>query len=224
MLWTSTVLTQISYTYHQTTGRSTPDTFNLWYDGGIFVGLYNPLSINSSIELYPEGTSVSFPLKSPTNTSNTILMKGAISSVRIPPSGHQLCLCDKDACPYTIWLVDGFIHTVSPEFLSSIVTTSPQDGNKICFPTWLGSLQKVMYLHEGIYKKGIMEWDLEIKTWQFSQRCHNGIEIFGVTLPNFCQSFWQYIDDGTLVPCWNGGWTFTRLDRQIMQTLYRWHN
>jgi hypothetical protein len=46
-------------------GQHTPNTFNLRYDGGIFLGLYNHTSNNSSIEPFPEGTSVSFPFCSP---------------------------------------------------------------------------------------------------------------------------------------------------------------
>jgi hypothetical protein len=52
--------------------------------------------------------------------------------------------------------------------------------------------------------KSIMEWDLDNCTWRFSQRHHNGTELFGTTLPNFCQDFQKYIDDGTLVPGWQG--------------------
>jgi hypothetical protein len=57
-----------------------------------------------------------------------------------------------------------------------------------------------MYLHKGIYKKGYMEWDLDRTIWRFSQHHKNGIEIFGINLPNFCQHFQQFIDDGTLIP------------------------
>jgi hypothetical protein len=34
-------------------GRHTPNTFNLKYDGGIFVGLYNPSSSITSTEPFP---------------------------------------------------------------------------------------------------------------------------------------------------------------------------
>jgi len=49
--------------------------------------------------------------------------------------------------------------------------------------------QKVMYLHNGTYIKGHMEWDLNHSTWRFSQCHRNGVEIFGITLPDFCQTF-----------------------------------
>ncbi len=189
-------------------GRHTPNTFNLKYDGGIFVGLYNHSSPNNSIEPFPEGTSVSFPVKSPHDNTSTIRMRGTVISVPISSSNAQLPLTDDDAPPYVIRLVDGSVHKVSPEFLMSIVTDHISESPKICFPSWLGNSQKVMFLHDGIYKKGFMEWDLDNSTWRFSQRRRNGTEIFGTTLSNFCQTFQQYIDDGSLIPGWHGGQNF----------------
>jgi hypothetical protein len=43
-------------------GRNTPNAFHLHYDGGIFMGLYNPQSTTTTIEPFPEGTPVSFPI------------------------------------------------------------------------------------------------------------------------------------------------------------------
>lgn len=98
-------------------GHHTPNTFNLKYDGGIFVGLYNHSSSNTATEPFPEGTSVSFPLKSPHNNNDTIYMRGTIISFPIAPSNAQLPMSDADSPPYAIQLVDGSIHKVSPEFL-----------------------------------------------------------------------------------------------------------
>ncbi len=67
-------------------GKNTPNTFNLHYDGGIFIGLYNNQSPNNSIKPFPEGTSVSYPTKCPHNPSNTILMRGTVISVPLSPS------------------------------------------------------------------------------------------------------------------------------------------
>jgi hypothetical protein len=44
-------------------GRLTPSTFNLKYDGGIFMGLHDHGTPNNFFELYPEGTRVSFLIK-----------------------------------------------------------------------------------------------------------------------------------------------------------------
>jgi hypothetical protein len=65
-----------------------------------------------------------------------------------------------------------------------------------------------MYLHNGEYLKGVMEWDLDNLTWRFSQCRHNGTELFGVSLPNFSSSYQQYIDDGTLIPGWRQSQNF----------------
>jgi hypothetical protein len=113
-------------------GRNTPNKFNLRYDGGIFVGLYNPSSPNSSCEPFPEGTSVLFPTKSSNGT--TIQMNGTIISIPLNIENTQLPLNDHDAPPYVIRLVDGSIHKVSPEFLASIAKSSSSDENKTHFP------------------------------------------------------------------------------------------
>jgi hypothetical protein len=106
-------------------------------------------------------------------------------------------------------LIDGSIHQVSPDVLEILVTLAPTGNNKIRFPSWLRNHQKVMYLHEGLYVKGVIEWCLNNHSWRFSQRRKNGSEIFGVTLPQFCQDFQKYIDDGTIIPGWHSGKTFT---------------
>jgi hypothetical protein len=116
-------------------------------------------------------------------------MRGTVILVPISPSNAHFPISDADSPPYVIRLVDGSVHKVSPEFLESIVTENNATSSKICFPSWLGNLQKVMYLHEGTYKKGFMEWDLDKSIWRFSQRRRNGTELFGTTLPNFCQDF-----------------------------------
>jgi hypothetical protein len=136
-------------------------------------------------------------------------MNGTVISVPINNESTQLLLNDSNAPPYVIRLVDGSVHRVSPEILESIVKDTLTIPKKNYFPSWLGNGQKVMYLDEGIYKKGIMEWDTNTLSWRFSQHRHNGIDIFGVSLPNFSQSFQQYIDDGTLVPGWHKGANFS---------------
>jgi hypothetical protein len=103
-------------------GHNTPTIFNLQYDGGIFVGHYNSSSSATSIEPFPEGTSVSFPLKSAA-TNDVVHTRGIVISVPIPRCSSQLPATDQDAPPYTIWLIDGSVHSVSPDFLESIVTT-----------------------------------------------------------------------------------------------------
>lgn len=72
--------------YKLAEGRNSPNTFNLKYDGGIFVSLYNHSSPNNSIEPFPEGTLVSFPVRSPHDSTSTITMRGTVISVPIPSS------------------------------------------------------------------------------------------------------------------------------------------
>jgi hypothetical protein len=179
-------------------GRSTPTTFKLRYDGGIFVGLCNNNSPTTSTESYPEGMPVPFPIRSPPLGSSPVYMRGTVISVPIQALTTQLPFSDNDAPPYVVHLVDGTIHSVSPDFLSSIISNPLPTSPKFNFPTWLGNTQKVMYLHNGEYLKGVMEWDLDNITWHFSQRRCNGTEVFGVSLPNFSSSYQQYIDNGTL--------------------------
>jgi hypothetical protein len=52
-------------------------------------------------------------------------------------------------------------------------------SNKIGFPLWLGNHQRVMYLHEGVYVKGSMEWSLDTNMLlHFSQIIQ--IDLFGM--------------------------------------------
>jgi hypothetical protein len=54
-------------------------------------------------------------------------------------------MLDDDAPPYFIKLIiNGSIHKVSPDFLSSIITDHQSMSSKISFPSWLGNSQKVM--------------------------------------------------------------------------------
>jgi hypothetical protein len=71
-------------------GHHTPNTYNPQYDVGIFAGLYSHGSPNRSVELYPEGTSLSFPLQSSHDQRKTIQMQGAVISDPIPNNNAQL--------------------------------------------------------------------------------------------------------------------------------------
>jgi hypothetical protein len=46
-----------------------------------------------------------------------------------------------------------------------------------------------MFLKDGVYIKGIMEYDLDKTTWRFSQQRRNGVELWGVSLPNLHKIF-----------------------------------
>jgi hypothetical protein len=197
----------VSSDYKLDEGRQPLTAFNLPYDGGIFVGLYTH-NHSSTYEPFPEGTSVSYPTKLHPSSSTTTFMRGAVISVPIPQKNRGIPLSDQDASLYIIRLTDSSVYQVSPDVLETFVTPTKGNTHKIRFPSWLGNHQKVMYLHEGIYVKGVMEWCLDTNLWHFSQRCKNGSETFGVILSNFCQDFQKYIDDGTIVPGWHSGKTF----------------
>jgi len=86
-----------------------------------------------------------------------ITMRGIVISVPISTPTSQLPLSDGDAPPYTIRLVDGSTHKVSPDFMDKIQAVESSNKNGFTFPSWLGHSQKVMYLHNGTYVKGNME-------------------------------------------------------------------
>jgi hypothetical protein len=198
----------VSSDYKLDEGRYTPTAFNLYYDGGIFIGLYTHNN-STSYEAYPEGTSVLFTLPSSSSSSTPVNMRGTVISIPIPKVNSRLPMTDNTASPYVIRLVDGSIHQVSPDTMDLIVVPSSITSQKLRFPSWLGANQRVMYLSQGTYLKGTMEWNLDSRMWRFSQRRKNGTELFGVDLPNFCQDFQHYIDDGSLVPGWHTGKSFS---------------
>ncbi len=113
--------TYTSSDYKLDEGRNTPNAFNLCFIGGIFVGLYNPSTPNSSIEPYPEGTQVSFPTQSSSDHSTPVLMRGTHISVPIPCPNTPIPASDATSPPYVVHLVDGSVHQVSPDVLATMV-------------------------------------------------------------------------------------------------------
>jgi len=155
-------------------GRNTPNTFNLQYEGGIFLGLYDSCQVTTQVEPYPEGTDVVWTQQHPNQSAFQI--RGTVISVPVPSSPSQLPLSSDDSPPYIIQLVDGSIHRVSPLLMEDIVVTPPPKSG-ISFPKWLGADQKVMFLKDGTYSKGYMEYDLDARKWRFSNRRRNGTEL-----------------------------------------------
>jgi hypothetical protein len=169
-------------------GRHTPTAFNLSYDGGIFVGLYNHNG-STSFEPYPEGTSLFYPIKLNQSDKHTTAMRGTVISFPIPSPQSGLPVSDKEASPLVIRLIDGSIHRVSPDLMEQLVTTSSPTTNRIKFPSWLGNNQKVMYLKDGIYVKGVMEWSLDETSWRFSHcqkmALNSLVSFFQISAMNF---------------------------------------
>jgi hypothetical protein len=83
----------VSNRYKMDEGRSMANAFNLKYEGGIFIGLYDNSPISTSIKPYPEGTGV---------LVNNV--RGTVISVPCPAIACQLPAND-DECYYVIKLV-----------------------------------------------------------------------------------------------------------------------
>ena len=134
-------------------GRNTPQTFNLQYDGGIFLDLYDHNTMNTSIEPYPEGTPVVMQIQLGIS-EKPVTMRGSVISVPIPVSGSQLPANDGDAPPYVIRLVDGSTHRISPLNMEVIihVERSVSGQRSIAFPTWLGTSQSYVLSRRRIYE------------------------------------------------------------------------
>jgi hypothetical protein len=172
-------------------GCSTLQTFNLQYDGGIFVGLYDNSPSSTGVEPYPEGISVVLSIPSP-GSLDAIKMRGLVVSVPLPLIIDQLPHSDQDSPPYVICLVVGSNYKVSHDAMEDIVIPPTSSSTHSSFPSWMSNNQKDMYLRDGVYLKGIMEYDLDHSTWRFSQWKHNGDELWGITI-------WLVIFSSTLM-------------------------
>ena len=137
-------------------------------------------------------------------------MRGSVVSVPIPSSDQSIPENANSESPYKIRLVDGTIIAVPPCTMDLIVDTRSSSRNNYTIPKWLHENQRVMFLHEGEYFKGTMEFDLDTKSWQVAQRPRNGDEILCLSLPNFLQEFQKYIDDGIIIPGWHKHSNFVR--------------
>jgi hypothetical protein len=111
-------------------GRHTPTAFNLSYDGGIFIGLYNH-NTSSSVEPYPEGTPISYPTKLNPSSNHTTYMRGMVISAPLPPSHSGTPISDKEASPYITRLIDSSPHQVSPDLLEQFITTPSSASNRL---------------------------------------------------------------------------------------------
>jgi hypothetical protein len=72
----------VSNSYMINAGRSTANAFNLKYDGGIFIGLYDNSPTSQGMEPYPEGTSVKID-----NVRGTVIsVPSSVLDCQIPES------------------------------------------------------------------------------------------------------------------------------------------
>ncbi len=135
-------------------GASTATLFNLRYDGGIFVGLYNSGDKTQATEPYPEGTSIIWVTKI---GSKKVRMRGTVISVPLPSDDTALPDNSHLEATYKIKWVDGCIYSVPPAMMDDIVDFPDlTKRHNFTFPAWLQTNQKVMYLRDGEYIKGLM--------------------------------------------------------------------
>jgi hypothetical protein len=144
-------------------GRSTANAFNLTYDGGIFIGLYDNSPTSHGVEPYPEGTSV---------LVNNV--RGHVISVPTPALDRHIP--DSDATTfYVIRLVTNAgddannIVRIAPTDMPGIIPPPAPWDTPLSVPSWIGSEKKVTFLHEGEYHKGYLAFD-NPNSWRFSCR------------------------------------------------------
>ena len=105
---------------------ATPNLFNLRYDGGIFIGLYDGDKLKVQ-EPYPEGTSVLYRTKV---NGKAVKMRGTVISVPLPTELNTLPEDSISESPYHIRLVDGSTFSIPPVMMDDIVDFRSQNSEK----------------------------------------------------------------------------------------------
>ena len=186
-------------------GRNTSQHFNLRYDGGIYIGLYDSKTPSDSVESFPPGLSVWYhPDDGPT-------IAGTITSSPIP--------IDSQTCPghnpdsfYDVHLVTGDHKRIHTDDADRVLTSKSDDTNgvsaEIIVPGWIHPDTKIQLLKDGEYHKGYLAFNEDTKLWSFESRKRNGSVNWAVPLPQFISQWQSYYDDGTIIPTWKKGSTF----------------
>jgi hypothetical protein len=125
--------------------RSTPNAFNLKYDGGIFFGLYDHSPAARGIEPYPEGTSVIV-----NSIPGTVILTPLTSSTQGIPD------TDTDQF-YTIRLSDDNVMQIAAPEMFSILPVTTSQAPSLAIPAWISTNHKVLYLHDGQYLRGYLQ-------------------------------------------------------------------
>mmetsp|Transcript_14188 Transcript_14188/g.20773 ORF Transcript_14188/g.20773 Transcript_14188/m.20773 type:complete len:182 (-) Transcript_14188:926-1471(-) len=122
-------------------------SFNLHYDGGMFIRLYSSdrKSSSSPPELYPPDTEVSFL------RTDGVHIRGSVISV---PIGDPLQKSHPSThLSYSIRLVNGDIEQVSPSTMAAITCNSKDppaiQSSQLVLPQWIGDLKKVTFEIDG---------------------------------------------------------------------------
>jgi hypothetical protein len=163
----------VSNSYKLDEGRSTANAFNLKYEGGIFIGLYDHSPVSKGVEPYPEGTSILVD-----NVHGTVISVPSLAADQQIPSTD-------DSTFYVIRLVTpmaknennestDIIRVATSEMPFIIPAPAPWEDT-LTVPSWLGKEKKVMFLHDGEYHKGFLKFT-DSNKWRFSCCHRNGIE------------------------------------------------
>ena len=197
------IYTPITQKFYHTTdfkldqSNNKSNHFNLRYDGGIFIGLYDHSPDCSISEPYPPGTAVWY------NCLSQPTIRGTIVSVPIPTTQSSIPTSD-EAGYYDIRLVDGTFIRLAPIEADAYISPVQdhhlkKDTAKV--PAWIADEMKVQYLKDGEYHKGFLAYN-HSSGWTFSCRKRNGTEVWNEPLPHLLKHHQQYFDDGTLIPGW----------------------
>ena len=170
--------------------------FNLTYDGGIFIGLYDNGAASYGVEPYPPG--------SPIHLNG---VPGTVVSVPVDCSSRNIPGSDSDLSPYIVRVSDpsvgdNGIVEVSASEMPKLVPPSPTDApTSGLLPTWVNNEQKIMCYKDGKHHKCFLEHDIS-NGWRVSHRRRNGQERWGVPLPNLIEQFSTYVNSNLLIPGW----------------------
>lgn len=177
------------------TGNHTATAFNLKYDGGMFLGIYDSSHIFNGTEPYPPGTTAIF-----TNIEGK-LSTGTVTSCPLPEhdQGFPTSSCTK--AKYSVKMTDGEIITLSPEALD-LVMDSRHEISKSSLPQWLHHNAKIMLFHKNNFHKGWLFYDDETG-WEFQIRKRNGDVRFSIKIPNILTHHSGMIETKTILPGWS---------------------
>ena len=134
--------------------NNTATHFNLRYDGGIFIGLYDHSPDCSISEPFPPGTSIWY------QRPHKPTIRGTILSVPIPTSQSTIPSSESMGF-YDIRLVDGKtirLAAVEADAYLTHVQSSEDKSDTSVVPAWIADGMKVQLLHQGEYHKGYLEY------------------------------------------------------------------
>ena len=176
-------------------GTSTATMFNLKYDGGLFLGLYDSSDVANGVEPYPPGTSITY------SSHDGKEFAGTVTSA--PLTGHDKDFPSSSSTPirYSVRLSSGEIVVFSPEQLD-LIMNSRFDHKPPNLPQWLHNDGKIMLFHNNVYLKGWLTYE-ESSGWEFQICKRNGDVRFRTPLPHLLTKHSTMIENKHLLPGWS---------------------